>query len=150
MGEVIGENWRQPVQAPMDAGTYYEGELMKASSTVGQLQISTDKGDTIIAVVDEPTVDSRGDAVAVTAGKRIAVWRIGCGATVWVKSLTGVAYSAGDMVYADDTNGQCSKTATTSRPIGHFPHFGFKARTTASAGELIPVTLDVPIGTANV
>jgi len=145
----------QPDQAPMDAGTYRLGETLKASSTAGYLQKATSKGDEVIAIVATELIDTRTGLVrAAVAGERLGVWRLGCQKTVKVRSLTGVSWSAGNMAYQDDTDGQVSKTATTSRPIGHYPEYGIPDKATIESitgrGTLVYITLDVAIGTTNV
>lgn len=145
----------QPDQAPMDAGTYRIGETLKASSTHGYLQKATEKGDEVIAIVATEVTDPRTGLVrACSAGERLGVWRLGIQKTVKVRSITGVSWAAGDMAYQDATDGQISKTASTSRPIGHYPEYGFADKTTVEQitgrGVLVYVTLDVAIGTTNV
>lgn len=144
----------QPDQAPCDAGTYRKGETLYESSTAGYLKKTAAKGDEVIAIVAESVVDDKGILRTIAAGERVAVWRLGCQKTVPVRSLTGVTWGDGDMAYQDATAGQISKTASTSRPIGHYPYYGYAAKTTveqiSGVGVLVPITLDVAIGTTNV
>lgn len=140
----------QPDNAPCDSGTYRKGETLKASSTAGYLTKTTDKGDTVVAVVAESVVDEKGVLRTTAAGDGVPVWEVGSRKTVQVRSLTGVSWSPSDVVYQDDTNGQVSKTATTSRPIGHYARYGFAAKSVveqrSGVGGLIWVTLDYDVG----
>lgn len=140
----------QPDQAPADAGTYRKGETLKVSSTAGRVQKATDKGDEVVAIVASTMTNDRGEARALTAGERLPVWPIGCQKTVQVRSLTGVSWSAGDVAYQDDTDGQISKTADTSRPIGHYARYGYPDKATVERttgrGVLVWVTLDTAVG----
>ena len=145
-------NMELPDQAPMDAGTYRVGETLKVSSTAGLLQKAAAKGDKVVAIVAEDIVDPRTGLVrAIVANERLGVWRIGCQRTVKVRSLTGVSWSAGDMAYQDDTDGQASKTTGSARPIGHYPYYGYPDKATVEQitgrGVLVALTLDVAIDT---
>jgi len=128
-----------------NAETYYEGYLYKV--TTNALTSTTDKGDTAVAVCDVASVNEEGTALAAVTGEKKGFFIIGSGAIVMMASITGVTYAVGAIVYADDTNGMCSITATTSRPVGHYVGDGV---TTTASGELIEVCLDVQIGAATV
>jgi hypothetical protein len=134
-----------------DAATYHEGELLKEGSASSRVAKTTAKGDTAIAVVVQTRKDPKTDtAEASSAGDKIRVFPLGTKAQVDVKSVISQAYTPGAAIYLDDTvDGQVTAAASTSRPIGHYPR-NMAARTTASAGELIPCNLDVEPGAATV
>lgn len=131
--------------AATSAETFYAGELVKITSNA--ITSSTDKGDTIVGVVDQSTVTGEQTARAARSGEMVGVWVLGCSRIVKVMSLTAMTYAIGAAVYADDTNMYCSTTASTSRPIGHYMGVG---EVTTATGDLIDVILDVQIGAATV
>lgn len=135
----------------VDAATYYEGELLKEGSAASRAAKIDAKGDTARWVVVQTRKDPKTDtAEASSAGDKIRLFPLGTKAQVDVKSVTGQAYTPGAAIYLDnDVDGQVTAAASTSRPIGHYPR-NMAARTTASAGELIPCDLDVEPGAATV
>lgn len=146
MGELFGKQV-YPEQCPVDAGTYKEGEVLKASLTAGRCQHTAAKGDTALAVVAETITTAReGAARAVPAGYRIPVYPLACQETVEVLSVASASYNPGDPIYLSDVAGMVTNAHSTSRPIGHFPRYGFAAIASTVAGQKIPCKLDVAVG----
>ena len=75
---------KDPIGMPVDSAIYYEGELLKKSSTAGRLCKSAAKGDEIVAVVDKDTLTAKSDAKTVGTGYKLGAWRLGSGELVWV------------------------------------------------------------------
>jgi hypothetical protein len=101
----------------------------------------------VVAVVDQDTLTTKGDAKTVASGHKLGCWRLGCGEIVWVKSVNAQTYNPGSKIYADDSvDGQVTAaTPVQARPVGTYPEF-MAAITTAEAGERVPCILDVPVG----
>ncbi len=134
--------------AALDTDTYYEGELLKASSTAGRLAKSALKGDLIYAVMDADSVTVRGFSKAVTAGDKKSVRRLGSRQMVNVRSVPSKTYNPGDTIYASATPGAATPTPDTSRPIGHYPEW-FAAWVIGATGDMrVPCILDVDPGAA--
>lgn len=152
MGEVYGKQGVDPTLAPVDAGTYYEGQLVKASGTAPRVGLTTEDGDEVIGIVNETLANARdGSARALAAGYRIGIYELDCKETVYVKMIASQALNPGDMIYAaDGTDGYATRVSGSSqaRPIGHYPRQGFPAIASTTAGQLVPCRLDVAIGTA--
>ena len=128
------------------AETYYKGYVYKV--TTNAMTIITGKADTAVAVCDQSTVDSEQTARAARASEKLGFFMLGSGDIVEVASITGETYAVGAEVYLDDSvDGQVTATSATSKPIGHYVGDG---ATTASAGEIIEVQLDVTTGATNV
>lgn len=140
-----------------DAGTYYEGELLKEGSSRNRVTKTTAANDTALFVVVETRMDPRTGAVEpFTAGTRMRVFKLGSKAVVHVRSVKGATYGPGDTIYLadEDPTGTpavpaglvtAQKTSTGSRPIGHYPR-NLAGVTTSEMGELIPCYLDVEAG----
>lgn len=141
-----------------DAGTYYEGELLKEGSSGNRVTKTTAASDTALFVVVETRRDPRTGAVEpFTAGTRMRVFKLGSKAVVHVRSVKGETYGPGGTVYLadEDPSGTPAvpaglvtatpNTSTGSRPIGHYPR-SMAEVTTTEMGELIPCYLDVEPG----
>jgi hypothetical protein len=138
-----------------DAGTYYEGELLKEGSSGNRVTKTTAANNTALFVVVETRMDPRTGAVEpFTAGTRMRVFKLGSKAVVHVRSVKGETYGPGDTIYLadEDPSGTpavpaglvtaTQNTSTGSRPIGHYPR-NLAEVTTSEMGELIPCYLDV-------
>lgn len=131
-----------------DAGTYYEGELLKEGTTGNRVAKTTAKGDEAFAVVCQTRIDPRTTTVeAQAAADKMRIFKLGTKATVDVKSIIGETYSPGCKIYLDaSVSGQVTATdAKSARIIGHYPRT-MATRTTTFAGQLVPCYLDVEPG----
>ncbi len=145
---LIMDTLTQPIAVVADVATYYNGELLKASNTAGQVAKSAAKGDEILGVVDKDSVNVRGFSAAIQAGQKIAIWKLGSGKLVEVRSVPSKTYNPNDTVYASDTAGAATPDHATSRPIGHYP-FWMKPATVGATGDMkVPCVLDVKQGEA--
>ncbi len=140
----------QGVSLPCAAEAIYKGKLYKDNGS-GQMTVCTAKGDTVVAIALESTVDAQtGDAKTLAAGDQADFALLGSGMIVQVYSEASTTYQTFGAVYcADTTDGACNITAATSRPIGFYMGKDATA-TSSSAGDLIPVYLGTAIGAANV
>lgn len=104
------------------------------------------KNDIAIAIVAYTQLDPQlGTVKTMTAGDSAAFYLIGSGAIVNVASENSITYQSGDPVYLGQTTYYfVDNVGTSATMIGHY--FGPDNYTTTSAGELIPVVLDVKIG----
>jgi len=139
-----------------DAGTYYEGELLKEGSSGNRVTKTTAASDTALFVVVSTRLDPKTGAVEpFAAGQKMRVFKLGSKAVVHVRSVKDETYGPGDTIYLadEDSSNQVpaglvtatKNTTTGSRPIGHYPR-NFARVTTTEMGELIPCYLDVEAG----
>ena len=134
---------RIPVNVPVTASeSLQEGYLVK-KDTGNTVTIATTVDDAVFGVVDQTPTDGEATARTTNSGERIGIFPMGCGKIVNVASVSGDTYTLNDAVYMGqtaDTDGYCSNDSSNSATkIGHC----MEAVTTASAGELIQVILDV-------
>lgn len=141
------QNWQKLIEA--DAATYYEGNIVKEGSVENRVALSAAKGDEVVGVVVESKIDYKlATQEAHSAGEKIKIFRLGSGAQVDVKSITGETYSAGNPIYASATAGQVTATdGKSARIVGHFPR-NMATIVTSVAGQLVPMDLDVEQGRA--
>lgn len=141
-----------------DAGTYYEGELLKEGSSGNRVTKTTAADDVALFVVVETRMDPKTGAVETTpAGAKMRVFKLGSGAVVHVRSVANETYTPGCTIYlaSEDAEAQTPvpaglvtatrESAPGSRPIGHYPR-NFAGVETSEMGELIPCYLDVDPG----
>ncbi|HOL44230.1 MAG TPA: hypothetical protein PK659_08275 [Methanothrix sp.] len=141
-----------------DAGTYYEGELLKEGSSGNRVAKTTAASDLALFVVVSTRLDPKTGAVEpFAAGQKMRVFKLGSKAVVHVRSVAGATYTPGSTIYlaSEDAGAETPvpaglvtdtpEAATGSRPIGHYPR-NFGAVTTTEMGELIPCYLDVEVG----
>ena len=148
MTEVFGKNVF-PEQCPVDEAAYPEGTVLGASATAGRCRKTTGIAMEALAVVAESITTSRDGSVrTVPAGYRIPVYPLASQETVFVRSVSGASYNPGDQIFLSATPGDVTNAHATSRPIGHFPRYGFAAITNAASGQLIPCKLDEDVGAA--
>lgn len=122
-----------------------EGLVLKKGSG-NALELITAKGDTAVAILDQPFVDATQTAKTTVSGDQVGVFFLGSGAIVRVVSATTITYATGAKVYLDDAlDGGVNVTAATSVPIGHYVGTG---ETTTADGDLVSVILDIEIGQA--
>lgn len=141
------QNWQKIIEA--DAATYYEGNIVKEGSANNRVALTAAKGDEAVGIVVESKIDYKlALQEAHVAGEKIKIYRLGSGAQVDVKSITGETYNPGAPIYISGTAGQATATdGSADRIIGHYPR-NMAATTTATAGQLVPCDLDVEQGRA--
>jgi len=119
--------------------TYYEGYLYMTTNNA--LTIITEDGSVTVAVCDKNSVDDEGTARAAVSGEKMGFFPLGCGAIVYVASKASQTYTVGcRVVNADDVNGMCAVTASSTGDnlVGMYMGDG---ETTSTDGDLIPVCL---------
>jgi len=122
----------------------YEGILLKKSSGANTVEIQTGT-DTCFGILDQAFLDDEGNARTTASGDKVGVFQLGTGAIVNVRSSASQTYTIGIAVYASATDGAVDDSDPgSSNMIGHYAGDG--EVTTATAGDLIPVCLDMPPG----
>jgi hypothetical protein len=110
---------------------------------------TTAQGDTAIGIAERTLIDTQlGTAGTQVAGVEWNFVLLGCGKIVNVAFAAGLDVLPFQKVYLSATGGLASNAHSTSRPIGHLMTKAEVVST--SAGQLLPVLLDIPIGTATV
>lgn len=134
------------VSLPCAAEAIVEGYVYKDNGS-GQMTKTTAKNDVAVAVALSSSLDPQtGAPVVKAAGDPHGFALIGSGLIVKVASVASATYQFGAKVYLSTTAGMVTSSVATSTPIGHY--VGKDNMTTSSAGELIDVYLDMPIGSA--
>jgi len=125
------------------AEVIYEGYLYMDDGS-GRMTICAAITDITIGIAAYNSLDCQtGAAKTMTAGDKHAFYLVGSGAIVGVMS-EAVTWQFGDVAYLGTTNGSVQNVdATTNMYIGHY--IG-KDAATATAGDLVQIVLDVPIG----
>jgi len=124
----------------------YEGTVVSKTSGANTVEIMTDETDTaVFGILDQGFVDDEGNARTTASGDKVAVFQLGTGAIVNVRSALSQTYTIGLAVYTSATDGCVDDSDPGSAMlIGHYAGEG--KTTSATAGDLIPVCLDMPPG----
>ena len=124
---------------PVTAIAIYEGYLYKWSSN--QMAVCTTVNDTVVGVAAYSTKDADGNAKTMTAGDKVNFFLLGSGLEVNVAMAASEALTTGCTIYAG-TNGHASiDSSNNAVALGHY--YGDAQTTSATAGTLYPITLDI-------
>jgi len=125
----------------------YEGLVVKKGSA-NTVEITASVTDTAFGILDQGFVDDEGNARTTVSGDKVAVFQLGTGAIVNVKSLASQTWTIGAAVYLSQTasaNGMVETSSSNSpKLIGHYAGEG--EETSSTDGDLIPVVLSMPPG----
>ncbi len=134
------------IESPCTAIPIKKGEIYTLSSY--QMAVSTTVNDAIDGIAEQTSLDDDGAAKTLTAGDKARFYRLGCGRTVDVRSLTGQTWHHGAPVYNAQTaeTAGCAGTSSSNSAtkIGHY--VGADGLQTTADGQLIKVILDVAGG----
>lgn len=133
------------VSLPCAAEAIVEGYVYKDDGS-GRMTAHASVTDVPVAIALESSLDVQlGTAKTLTAGDEMPFAMMGSGMVVGVASENAITYQTHAAVYGAQTastNGYCdSSNGNSAVKIGHY--MGKDAYATTTAGELIPVRLDV-------